>query len=172
MMWCGYSTKDREIVANRIIEKQKNDRISNQIEGRPIHRSKNERKEQIKKDKSTWFREMGATTTLVVPMSQNSRLAKNLREVIRKYPGPIVTSVKVVEKPGSKILAGIAVNDPFKNTDCNKENCPLQNVGCRGYCSKKNIIYRATCNICHNRQTDNDVDENKIVHRQYLGESA
>ena len=50
---------------------------------------------------------MGATTTLMVPMTLNSRLAKNLREIIRMNPGPKGTVVKIVEKPGAPILAGL-----------------------------------------------------------------
>ena len=114
MLWCGYSTKDREIVAKRILAKQDNDMTSLLHEGRNLYRSKEERQQQIKTDKATWFHAMGATTTLTVPATKNSRLAKDLREVIKKNPGPKGTTIKVIERPGMFILSRLAVNNPFK----------------------------------------------------------
>ena len=57
------------------------------------------RRNSIKEDKGTWFRKMGATTTLMVPMTLNSKLVKDLRQVVNRYPGPKGTSVKIVERP-------------------------------------------------------------------------
>ena len=85
MSWAGYSQKDREIVAKRILAKQDSDQISYITEGKPFYRSKEERRENLKADKSTWFRALGATTTLRIPMTRNSGLAKRLREVVAKH---------------------------------------------------------------------------------------
>ena len=118
MYWSGHGRKQRELVAKRILAKQHNDRMNFEVEGKPYYRSKEERRNNLKGDKGTWFRQMGATTTPMVPMTLNSRLAKNLREVLWTNPGPKGTVVKVVEKPGNPILAGLAPNNPFKDPIC------------------------------------------------------
>ena len=56
--------------------------------GKPLYRSKEERKNVIKKDKSNWFRAEGATTTITVPTTNNSFLAKQLKEVLARNQGP------------------------------------------------------------------------------------
>ena len=46
--WAQYSMHDREIVARRILAKLENDKLSNQFEGRPYYRSKQERNKYLK----------------------------------------------------------------------------------------------------------------------------
>ena len=55
-------------------------------------------------------------------------------------PGPKGTVVKIVEKPGAPILAGLAPNNPFKSP-----TCPLPTGKCKGMCSLENILYKARC---------------------------
>ena len=172
MYWAGYRRKDREIVSKRILAKQENDRVNHETEGKEYYRTKEERRQTFKTNKATWFRAAGATTILMVPMTNNSTLAKNLRETIRQFPGPKGTVVKVVEKPGNPILAGLAPNDPFKSLQCPKEDCPITKKPCRGRCGIENIIYTATCNICEDRQLNEDTSPECVVHRQYLGETS
>ena len=122
MQWAGYAERHREIVARRVLGKIEMNQYNLKNLGKPLYRSKQERKEVIKKDKSNWFREEGATTTITVPSTTNSFLAKQLKEVVAKTQGPKGTSVKVVEKPGPPIMAGIAANNPFKDRPCWKEH--------------------------------------------------
>ena len=88
MLWARYSLKDREIVARRILAKYKNDMTSLQIESKPLYRTKKDRKQDLKATKAMWFQKLGATTTLKVPMKENSELAKKLRLILVQYPGP------------------------------------------------------------------------------------
>lgn len=71
MFWAGYNRKDRTIVASRIIAKQDNDHENLIKEDRSIYRSKKDRKYDLKQSKSTWSRNLGATTTLTVPTGVN-----------------------------------------------------------------------------------------------------
>ena len=105
-------------------------------------------------------------------MTLNSRLAKNLREIICMNPGPKGTVVKIVEKPGAPILAGLAPNNPFKSPTCPKSDCPLPTGKCKGMCSLENILYKATCNICQQNQIDEGTTIDKIIHRTYIGETS
>ena len=52
MSWSGHKRKKREIVAKRILAKQENDRLNFELEGKPYYRSKEERRQNIKGDKS------------------------------------------------------------------------------------------------------------------------
>ena len=76
MMWGGYTPKVREVVARRILAKYTNDLHNNKIEGRKLYRTKTDRQSDLKSNKATWFRKLGATTTLRVPATKNSELAK------------------------------------------------------------------------------------------------
>ena len=108
----------------------------------------------------------------MVPMTLNSRLAKTLREVIRMNPGPKGTVVKIVEKPGAPILAGLAPNNPFKSPTCPKPDCPLHSGKCQGKCAIENILYKATCNICQQHQIDEGATMDKVIQRTYIGETS
>ena len=88
MFWAGYTYSDREIAIRRILAKLDNDNMSNVIEGRPFYRSKKDRKSVMKSDKATWFREMGAKATLMIPTTTGSKLAKKLRELVVRFLAP------------------------------------------------------------------------------------
>ena len=142
------------------------------MEGKPLYRTKHDRRNDVKTTKSTWFRKLGATTTLKVPMTKNSELAKELRLVLGQYPGPKGTSIKIQEQPGRPLHSGIISNNPFKNGHCHKGNCPLGQKPCDGLCSQENIVYKAICTICRDFQIDTGIDDKDIVDRQYTGETS
>ena len=66
---------------------------------------------------------------------------------LAEVPGPIGTSVKVVERPGAKIYLGIAKNNPFKRKTCGRTSCPLMSHGLdwKNKCMTENIMYRKDC---------------------------
>ena len=90
----------REIVAERTLGKYWTNQWNNTNLQRPLYRTKEEKQSQLKEDKGTWFWAMGATTTLMVPTTSGSMLAKRLREVVIHHPGPRGTSSKIVEIRG------------------------------------------------------------------------
>ena len=59
----------------------------NQVEGRKLYHTMTDRKSDLKTTKATWFRKMGATTTLRVPVTQNSELTKQIGLVIAQFLG-------------------------------------------------------------------------------------
>ena len=99
MKWSGYNQKVREVVLKRVIAKRENNIHNLETLNHPIHRTKQERSLVMKEDKATWFRGSGATATLSIPATRNSCLAKMIRETVSRHPGPVGTSVKVVERP-------------------------------------------------------------------------
>ena len=154
MMWAGYNSKARETVATRILAKY-NSNITNYEEyGRPIYRSKAERKLQVKPDKSDWFRGDGTTTTLVVPTTHNSELARIIRNTLKTNKGPRGTQVRVVEQPGIKLMSKLIKSDPFPMDWCGRIDCPIYRQGdsCLGKCYKESILYRSVCRKCEESQ--------------------
>ena len=79
----------------------------------------------VKKNKSTRFREGGDTANLMVPCTQGSVLANELREVLKQNPGPKGTQVRVVEKPGNKVMQGISSNNPFPRNEYSRQEMVL-----------------------------------------------
>ena len=84
----GYGENTREIVARRTLGKVRMNEWNHKHLKRPLYRSKEERSNCVREDKSTWFRKMGATTRLMVPTTKNSFLAKKLRIILVTTPGP------------------------------------------------------------------------------------
>ena len=82
MLWSSYNYVAREIVARRILSKYHSTINNFIIFGHPLFRSKEERRNLPRKDKSDWFRDDGTTATLVVPTTEGSTLAINLRKTI------------------------------------------------------------------------------------------
>ena len=150
MLWSGYNFAAREIVANRILAKYHSTVTNYVIFGRPLFRSKEERRSLPKKDKSDWFRDDGTTATLAVPTTEGSTLAKTLRKTLIDFPGPKGTKVRIVETPGPPIQQGISINNPFKLDTCGRTNCPFNTHGenCKERCRIERIVYRAICTRC------------------------
>ena len=106
----------------------------------------------LKTDKATWFREMGATATL-------------MRELLVRFPGPRGTSLKIVEKPGKSIMSSLT-SKPVIDT-CHNPKCPIEASGnlCNNQCRTENVIYEAQCTHC---KTDMDNPMDYI----YIGETS
>lgn len=171
ILWAGYNKKDREIVSRQILAKYTNDIYNSEVEGRKIYRTKADRQSDTKVTKATWFRKLGATTTLRVPATRNSELAKEIRHVLGQYPGPKGTMVKVQEQPGKPLLSGLT-NNPFNTGNCPKGNCPLNGKSCDGTCSQESVIYSASCLICRENQLSQGIEEKDITESLYIGETS
>ena len=126
-----------------------------EIYGRPMLRSVEDRASVVKESKDTWFRHQGATATIQVPCTPDSKLATMIKKTLMMAKGPLGTSVKVVERPGAKIHTGLSMNDPFKRESCQRRGCPYMESGrkCRGQCYKEGFVYLAECKVCSTSTT-------------------
>ena len=160
----------REIVGRRVLAKHTNNLRNYREQNRPLYRSKEERRTYERPDKSNWFRNEGATATITVPFTRGSELAKELRNALIGT-GPRGTQVKVLERPGPKIMSGVARNNPFVRKTCNRQNCPLLMTGenCNEQCWKEGIVYSASCNRCYEQQLAQNIDP---INSMYIGESS
>ena len=84
---------------------------------------------RLREDKSSWFRQEGATATVMVPATPGSSLAKGLRTLLLQYTGPLGTQTKAVERPGQSIHTGVSVNNPFPREECGQTKCPYKLSG-------------------------------------------
>ena len=154
-MWSGHGEGVREIVARRALSRYFNNLKNYEQTGRPLYRSMAERKDFIKENKATWFRQEGATATLMVPWTPDSALAKGLRKVLESTEGPKGTKVKIVEKPGLKVTAMVQSTKNFKRLSCGRLKCPLKDSehGCRDTCFMESVVYMGQCNLCVNTKS-------------------
>ena len=90
------------------------------------------------------------TATMAVPSTLGSSLANIIRNVIKSFPGPKGTRVRVLEVPGVPILRGLITNNPFKIRKCGRTKCPFMthDEDCNKKCQIENIVYRAICKRC------------------------
>ena len=126
----------------------------------------------MKETKLTWFRKLEATTTLTVPNTLNSGLAKRLREVLVQYPGLNLkgTSTMVIEHPGHPLMLGITKGNPFSTPEYIRVNCPL--TKCNDKYSKVNDVYRAICQSWKVKQILECTDPKKVIQWTYVGETS
>ena len=119
---------------------------------RPLHRADIHDKPQRKKDKiwrkHTWFRRGGYVTTLYVPPTPGSVLAKKMQEsVVRDSSGDKI-QVRVVERKGPTILSILQKSDPTPKRPCSKEDCFPCTSGNIGKCRLPSVLYRLRCETC------------------------
>ena len=94
MVWSGYKEKERVVVAKRILARYNNNLWNYKNLDRTLYCSKEERSNQIKPDKNTWFRTQGATATQMVPVRPGGELIVRLKRVLTSVKSPRDTSVK------------------------------------------------------------------------------
>ena len=121
-------------------------------------------------------------TVIFIPQTENSMLAKMLREeetVMEKLTG---YRVKYVEKAGTNLGDVLCRSDHWAGRLCDRQACLLcttkQATGenLRQSCTKRNIVYEIWCQTC--KQADEEEAEEKgrnkkkIKIYKYIGESA
>ena len=104
-------------------------------------------------NKANWFREGGATATVVVPTAAEGVIKEEAKAAIEKDIGPKYTLTKVIENPGQPVMAAILSKTLLKRNNCGRPLCPLkyQEKGCKEKCFKESITYQATCRLCREK---------------------
>ena len=99
-------------------------------------------------------------SVIFVPHTQNSELAKELREKETELEKITGDKVKVVEKAGRKLEDILANGDPWRGLDCGRENCFLCNTkhltgkNKKQDCRKRNILYEIRCFSCEDEEIE------------------
>ena len=119
---------------------------------RPVHRPDILERVKRAEDKlwkgQTWFRRGGYTTTLFVPPTPGSELAKQLQAVgARECQGRDV-KVRVVERAGQSLVSLLQKTDPSPKQPCGDTGCLPCNTGDLGTCRANNVVYSLECTLC------------------------
>ena len=155
----GHATSFRRTILKRIILKYKTD-LSNHVEGiKPLYRTRVEREHQnlsCSKERHTWFRSSGATSTLTVPTTPGGTLADEVRRNLDRSRQPEGTKTKVIEDGGVSSRVGLVKTNQFPRLDCHRDDCVLclQRVGeaQMSGCMLNSVSYEGQCTRCQDAQ--------------------
>ena len=145
LQFSGYSKEDRIIIyrkaKTKFDEKLKNDRLG----VIPLYRSKlwnlGRRKNDKERKQREWYTKGGYKSTLFVDATPNEELARKCQSLLHSCGLPI----KVLEKSGKSIKQHLVKSDPFKETKCSDQNCPIciSNTGIN--CKTRDVVYKHEC---------------------------
>ena len=102
---------------------------------------------------------------MFVPRTKGDLLAKRLRLKEEKLAEITGYKIKIVERAGKKAERLVHKSNPWEGADCQREKCAIcqqeSELG-EQICTKRNILYRSSCQLCHQAGKD----------ASYYGESA
>ena len=126
---------------------------------------------------------------MFVPYTEGSELARKLRENEENINKITHNRVKIIERTGTKLQDLLTKSDPWKGTDCQRQNCLLCFTKNRTEklrtqeCHKRNVVYETRCLTCQEMEQEKienmDIGEkeklelkNKIKIYKYIGETS
>ena len=126
---------------------------------------------------------------MFIPFTPGSELAKLLRENEEHLNKITNCKIKIVERACTKLQDLITKSDPWKGTDCSRQNCLLCLTKLKTEknknqdCHKRNIVYETRCLTCQQEQNDKidtmEIDEKEKSELKktaklykYIGESS
>ena len=153
MTFCPTVYQFRKQVTNAALNKYKSIVKKDKSGECPMYRNKEykkrERYRKKQQNKSRWYKK-GKTdykSIIFVPATPNSRLQKQYKQVIKKHK----VNIKVIEQAGKQLKTILQKSDPFKQVNCQDENCfpCLSNKsGKPTNCHKDGIVYQISCKEC------------------------
>ena len=178
MRQAGHTEKFRAMVTTRVVARYSMAMKNHRNKSKRMYRRKEERelyrKEQGgKATASDWMRKSGATTVINISATKGSKLALAIEQALASCPAPTGTRTKVQERPGRSVRETLVRGNPFPRPSCGRKSCPWvgRKEECKGRCYREGVGYLASCNICTNEQRAAGVEEDKVVHSVYVGES-
>ena len=110
-----------------------------------MHRPKTwQRTERIiekEEKKKTWYKQGGFDTVLFIPTTPDGQLKKMYENVIRRSG----IRMKVVERTGRTLKSQLQTSNPFREENCDREDCFVCTTFGRGNCNTESITYRIDC---------------------------
>ena len=160
LRYSGHSESFRMTILKRIVGRYRKE-LSNHLEGKVhLYRSREEREtmnhcNRATKQKDTWFRAGGATSTLTVPATPNGLLAEKVRKNLLHGRQPTGTRTKVVENGGLGSRSLLIKSNQFARCKCERNECMLcfQEAGSDKSvkCGKNSVGYEGLCTRCPNQ---------------------
>ena len=147
--------KTQPEVIGEDIEEKREDRQRVWREWRKI-KSKNKKKKKTLNGEEAMKRiEEARSDTLegvmFLPHTENSVLAKRVREKLKMLEGFTRIRLRIVERAGEKLMDLLHKSNPWDKTLCGREDCKLCNGTDEklwGTCKTRNIVYETECYTC------------------------
>ena len=142
------------------------------VEGK-VKKIKNGKVEKKKKNPET-------KTVVFVPQTENSMLAKMLRQEEAHLSKVTGYRVKYVEKSCQNLGSQLVRSNPWSGMDCRLVGCLLCTTKSKTgknlnqSCSKRNLTYQTWCQTCKERDEEGREEEDKkeVKLYTYVGETA
>lgn len=145
MQYSGYKKEMRYHVVKSAINAYIQIREKEQLGIRPIHRPRNWRREERRKEKEQkrkdWYRNGGFDTVLFTAMTPDGKLKKMYENEIRRSG----LRIKVVERSGKTLKSQLQTSNPFKQKQCGREDCFICTTSNVGNCYTEGVTYSIEC---------------------------
>ena len=119
----GYNEMFRINVLKQAIARFDGMVVAHQWGTQPLYRDKNwnrvERNRQKQNKKSNWAKD--CDSVIFVQSTPNGELARQFREVVDSYPGPV--KFKIVEKGGKSVNSMLKKSNPSRRVGCDCTDC-------------------------------------------------
>ena len=124
----------------------------------------------------TQTQDIKTRTIIFVEQTRDSKLAKELREVLKRLEGILGFRVKVCERTGSKMKDLFSNTNPWSGSHCGRVECVTcnQDTEDKPPCTKRSLVYEHICVKCNPdaRKKGPLVEMNMNIPSIYVGETA
>ena len=145
MQYSGYNQIFRYHVVKSAINGYIQIREKEELGIRPIHRPKDwkkgERRKEKEQKKRDWYRKGGFDTVLFTTATPDGKLKKLYEHVIRESG----IRIKVIERTGRTIKSQLQTSNPFKQKQCGRDDCFICTTSNSGNCSNESVTYTINC---------------------------
>ena len=148
LQYSGYSSKMRYEIVDSAVKAYKKIQADASNGVRPMYRLRSwnyaKREEKKQEKRANWYRRGGYQSVLFVPATPGSVLKKKCETEIRNS----MFKLRVVEKTGRSLKDILQRSDPFRNKECQREDCPVCYNSGKGRCDQSWVTYEICCKSC------------------------
>ena len=100
---------------------------------------------------------------LFLPYTNNSELAKRVKEKLKQLEDLSSLRIRVVERTGEKLVDCLHKSNPWIATDCEREGCQFcGDEKTKGKCKSTGIVYEIECITCKKKIEGQLKEEERI----------
>ena len=152
MRLSGYGSLFRYHMIIGVLNRSRSLALELEGNGKPLYRNRCEinvaKQFEVGKYQDTWFLKDDITSILKIQCTPNSLLSKVIFENTKQFKNPDGGRLKIVEKSGKPIFAGLKSVPKTNNVTCvfGSFDCPVSG---KIQCDISRIIYEVTCLTCY-----------------------
>jgi len=170
MQCSGYDTNLRYEILKSAFNAYDKIKCKEEREGVPMYRKKSYKRGERRKEKERklkgWYGKEKYDTAMFITATPDSRMKKEMQN----YVNDNGARIKVVEKSGVRLIKMMQRNDPFKEKECNGENCFICASSKKGGCRGSGITYKIECeegcNFVYHGQTSANAYTRGLKHME------